>query len=408
VRRLLIIGLAVALVAAGGYALWGGRPYRVSVALASATNVVQGAPVQVNGFEAGKISTLEVRDGKAFLDLDLNGDFAPLHDGAVVTVIWKAVLSERRVQIEDGPASMAEIPSGTVLESVMPKPTELDQILNKLDAPTRADLASFVRRLDSTLDGSEADINATLRSAGPALGSLGSVLEALGTDGPAIKALVTRLNGMLTTLADREQNVRTVVSELSRMSSATVQRRTELADTLKELAPTLEQATITLGHVPGVVAEAKPLLDDLHPATERLPSFARNARPLLADLRPLTAELRPTLEAARVLLDSTPGLLDTATDTLPALGSAVGMLAEPLQYLRPYTPELAGFLSNWNSAFANYDSNGKYARVHGMEGTTSFDATPGFVPPGITYDPYPLPGAIVDEPWADAFGSGMR
>lgn len=396
------------LLVAAGVVLSGGQPYRVSVALASATNVVKGAPIQVNGFEAGTVSSIAVRDGQALLELDMDSDLAPLHEGAVVTVIWKAVLSERRVQIEDGPATGLELPSGTRLPSGMPKPTELDQVLNELDEPTRAELASFVRRLDTTFDGSEADINATLRSAGPALGSLGSVLQALGTDGPAIQALVTRLDGMLTTLASREQDVRTVVEELSRTSSAMVQRRVELAGTLDALAPTLEQANLTLGRVPGVVSESKPLLADLRSATERLPSFARNARPLLADLRPLTAELRPTLEAARLLLDSTPGLLDTATGTLPALSAALGMLEQPVDYLRPYTPETAGFLSNWNSSFANYDSNGKYARVFGMEGTSSFDENPGFVPPGITYDPYPLPGAIVEEPWADAFGSGIR
>lgn len=213
---------------------------------------------------------------------------------------------------------------------------------------------------------------------------------------------------MLETLATREQDVQTVVEQLSRMSNETVQRRQELGDSLTALPPTLVTANETLGRIPSVVDEAKPLLDDLEPATARLPSVARNLRPLLTDLRPLTAELRPTLEAAQLLFDVTPGLLDTANATAPALNTAVDMLEQPVNYLRPYTPEAVGFLSNWGTAFSSYDSNGKFARVHGMEGTTSFNEMPGIVPPGITYDPYPLPGAVVDEAWTDAFGGEIR
>lgn len=406
-RKFLIGGLAVVLLGAAVFALAGGRPYRASVALASATNVVEGGPIEVNGFEAGSIRNLEVRDGQAFLDLDIDQSAAPLHEGAVVTIIWKAVLSERRVQIIDGPATGTALPDGVMLPSTMPKPTEVDHVLNALDAETRTELTSWVQSLDTTLKGSERDIKATLASAGPALGSLGALLQALGTDGPAIKELATRLNGMLVTLAGREQNVRTVVEELGRMSAATSQRTTELSATLDALPPTLRQADKTLGKIPAAVDEVKPLLEDLREPSEKLPEFASDLRAVLKDLRPLAEDLGPTLAALKILFDRTPYLLDIGADTFPLAGESLRVLRQPIDYLRPYTPELVGTASNWGSAFSNFDSNGKYARIHGMEGTSSFDES-AVVPPGEAYDPYPLPGAVVDEPWADAFGSGIR
>lgn len=406
-RKLIIGGLVVVLIGAAVFALAGGRPYRASVSLASATNVVEGGPIEVNGFEAGTVRTLEVRDGQAFVDLDIDESVAPLHEGAVVYIAWKAVLSERRVQIIDGPETNAELPSGIVLPSTMPKPTEVDHVLNALDEETRAELTAFVQSLDTTLKGSEQDIKATLASAGPALGSLGSVLQAVGTDGPAIKALITRLNGMLTTLASREQNVRTVVEELGRMSAATSQRTTELSATLDALPPTLRQAEKTLRKVPEAVDEVQPLLDDLREPSEKLPSFASDLRAVLKDLRPLADDLGPTLNGLSDLFDRTPRLFDDLTNLFPYAGESFRVLQQPVDYLRPYTPEAVGFLSNWDSAFSNYDSNGKYARILGKEGTTSFNES-FVVPPGIAYDPYPLPGAVVDEPWADAFGSGIR
>jgi phospholipid/cholesterol/gamma-HCH transport system substrate-binding protein len=90
------------------------------------------------------------------------------------------------------------------------------------------------------------------------------------------------------------------------------------------------------------------------------------------------------------------------------LTKALDNLSEPLDFLRPYTPEAMGWLSNWNSAFGNYDSNGHFARIFVQGGSTSLMGNPGIVPPGVRVTPYPLPGQNGGTPWTDAFGSGVR
>jgi len=136
---------------------------------------------------------------------------------------------------------------------------------------------------------------------------------------------------------------------------------------------------------------------------------AKNLKPVLQDLRPLVAELGPTLDSAKTLLSYTPGLLDQAHAVVPGATSAVSYLQPAFQFLRPYTPEAASFFALWGSAFANYDANGHYARIFGPQvGGTSFNNNPGITPPGVRQDPYPLPGAAGNQPWADAFGSRPR
>ena len=49
-----------------------------------------------------------------------------------------------------------------------------------------------------------------------------------------------------------------------------------------------------------------------------------------------------------------------------------GAMAE---FLRPYTPEVVGWLSNWASFAGNYDSNGHYARFHILAGLESIMAS---------------------------------
>ncbi|MCF7550730.1 MlaD family protein [Pseudonocardia sp. WMMC193] len=409
-RRVLLALTAAVVVlstsAAGFMAVNG--PYRVSVVLDNATNIIVGSLVKVNGFDAGTVDAIEVVGGKAKLVLDLDGDHAPLHDGAQVSVTWKALLGERLVNITDGPDGNAEIPSGGMITGTQQSPVELDTVLAALDAPTRDKLNSLTRNLNETLAGSEPDINGTLKTAGPAVGALGDVLRGIGTDGEAVKQLVTQLNRTMEILARRDNDVARVVDQLGGAVDQVVAQRQALGDTLKQLPGTLDQAVTTLGNVPDTVDAAVPLLQALEPATEKLPSVSGNLRPLLADLRPAIGDLRPTLVSASRLLQETPGLLDLGATTVPELNTTFTGLTPALDYLRPYSPELAGFLTNWNSANANYDGNGHYARIYVTAGAENVNVNPGVLPPGTTKDLAPLPGSLVDQPWTDAFGEGMR
>lgn len=398
---LLLLGGGLVLKAADG-------DYRVQVALPSATKVVEGAPVLVDGFEAGKVDALEVKDGQALVTLRLDSDFAPLHEGAEVAVSWRAALSERNISVTDGPQSAPEIEDGAAIAGLMPKDVEIDEILAALDAPTREHVQGLVEDLAATLDGRETEMNRTISAAGPTLDALGQVLRALGSDGPAIRNLVTRLNELVGRLAARDQDVQRITSNLATMTQQVANRHSDLAATLQELPETLRQANETLGNVPDVVSAAAPLLEDLDPATARLQPVAADLSPLLRDLRPLAADLRPALAAAERLLGVTPGLLDVSHDVLPGVTSAIDGAKVPVEKIRPYTPEAVGMLSTWASALSNYDADGYFARIYAQAGLATPVVNPGVVPPGVSVDPYPDPGAVVGQPWTDAAGSGVR
>lgn len=405
---LLGIGLPLTLVAVAGLAMVGRDGYQVEVTLESATSVVAGSPVQVDGFDAGTVEKIDVVDGAARLTLSLDEDIAPLHDGAVVLVSWKATLSERIVEVTDGPKKNAEIPDGGLLPGTMPAPTEIDDVLSSLDAPTRTALQSLLGNTAEVLDGKESAVNGTVRTSGPALRELGQLLKALGTDGPAIEHLASRLDQVLAIVAERDTEVRSVVSSLAGLTERVASNRTELRGTLAALPSTLDQAEKTLDKVPATVDDVQPLLEDLAPATKKLGSLSKDLRPLLEDLRPLSADLRPTLASLESLLDHAPGLLDTIDSVSPQATSILGDLRGPVSFLRPYSPEVAGYFTTWASAFANYDSNSNFARILGQQGSTSFNENPGVVPPGLTYDPYPEPGEVVGQSWTDANGSELE
>lgn len=409
-RRYMILALvAVSLVVAGVVAtVRANGGYQFSVLLGSATNLQEGGTVTMNGVAAGTIDSVSVQDGKALVTITLDDTDEALHDGAQATVEWKALLGERWVDIRNGPPANPTIPNGGRISGRQAEPTNIDQVLNALDKPTRDHLRSLVNGVNKTVQGNEKDTHETLRSAGPALASLGEVLNGVGADGPAIRDLVTQMNSMVGTLAGHDKDVRSIVGDLSRATSAAAQQREQLGGALRRLPGTLDTAHQALGHVPGVADKAVPLLRDLRPSTQQLPSVASNLTPVLRRVPPMLDKLGPTVAAADRLLDFTPGLLDSAHQTLPGLTGATSYLQPILNHLRPYTPELAGWVSQWTSNGANYDANGHFVRFYLQEGATTFSNNPGIAPPGTESDQYPLPGANANQPWKDAWGGGVR
>jgi phospholipid/cholesterol/gamma-HCH transport system substrate-binding protein len=409
VTKIPAVALAALLLVGGGL-VWkaADRDYIVQVPLPSAAKVVEGAPVLVDGFEAGSVESLEVKDSQALVTLRLDSDYAPLHEGAEVAISWRAALSERNISVTDGPAEAPEIDAGGTIPGPMPKGVELDEVLAALDEPTRQHLQGLVKKLSATVEGREGQVNRTISATGPTLDALGQVLRAVGSDGPAIRNLVSRLNQLVGRLAARDGDVRQITASLATITERVAEHRSELGETLQELPTTLRQADKTLGHVPDVVSAAVPLLEDLEPATAKLQPVAADLSPLLRDLRPLIADLRPTLAVAERVLGITPGLLDASHDVLPGAAGVIDDVQVPVENVRPYTPEMVGMLTTWASAFSNYDSEGYFSRIFAQAGTTSPLVNPGVVPPGITIDSYPDPGAVVGQPWTDATGSGMR
>lgn len=382
------------------------RGYGLRLVLSNAAELAPGSPVLVNGRPAGKISTLGTKDGKAVVDVTLSAADAPMHSGTTAVVRWKAVLGERYVELVPGPAANATIPSGGMVP-VSQDQVDVDQVLAALDPPTRAHLTSMVQQLDATLKQRPEDLKGFLRTAGPAVDALGQVLKGVGDDGHAIRKLVTDLHTMVGPLASRQGQLQQVVGDVTNLTTQVAPQQQQLRDALAALPPTLSQAKSTLDKVPGTVENATPLLADLRPATAQLGEVSKNLSPFLSDLRPAVAQLRPTLSAASELLKNTPQLLDSAHAVVPDLNSVVERLNPAVNFLRPYTPDLAGWLANWGSAFGYYDSQGHYAGAVIRAGVASLDENPG-LPLTVNTNPAPAPGTASGQPWTDAQGSGMR
>lgn len=400
------LAAAAAVAVVGGVVALDDDDYELDLVVPSAAQVVDGGKVRIGGVDVGEVSDLAVRDGKAVVTVSITDeDYVPLHEGTTSRVEWQSALGERIVTLTPGPETNPALPSGAMYEAQSSQ-VEADQVLAALDAPTRKRLNSLVQRLHLTTDGKEADIRASLRSAGPSIQALGEILAAVGRDGPAIRAMVRELHQMTAGLAKRADRVSATVGNLTRLTGEVGSRHEDLATLLAELPGTLDAARTTLDKVPHVAEAAGPLLDDLRPATARLPGIAGNLEPTLDDLGPVVGRLRPTLAATNELLGYAPGLLDAGHQTLPALAEMFQQFGPAAQFLRPYTPELVGFVTQFGASFSAYDGQGHGWTVSPVPGLASAEL-PGAVP-FASVDGRPAPGTSVGQPWTDAHGGAIR
>jgi phospholipid/cholesterol/gamma-HCH transport system substrate-binding protein len=195
-RRLVTVGatvvVAVFVVAAAlnFLGIGGGGGYQATFVFPQATNLFAGSRAQIDGFNVGLVKGLEVRDGKALVKVTLDDQHAPLREGTTARIDWQSLPGERIVQIAPGPKTNAALPDGAMITATTPR-VELDQVLAALDPDTRAALRRIVPGLEQALAGHEEDLGATLQSAGPALHAATDVLDAIGSDGPALQTLLT-------------------------------------------------------------------------------------------------------------------------------------------------------------------------------------------------------------------------
>jgi phospholipid/cholesterol/gamma-HCH transport system substrate-binding protein len=257
--------------------------------------------------------------------------------------------------------------------TVVPR-VEIDQIVSQMDPATRAKLTALIPQLNNIVKGQGTqNTQETLQSAEPAVKALAQVLNAVGADGQTLHQLVTDMAGLSTRLVNRQGDLTNTVSGLDQSMSAIATQTGSLSSGINQLPSTLSQAQATLDQVPGTTQAALPLLSDLNTTSADLPAFSAKLEPVLTALQPVSQKLIPTFLGLDNLLHYTPALVNTANATVPQVTQAATEVQPAVSFLRPYTPELAGFLTNWGNTFSTFDNTGHLVPVPVVFGATSSD-----------------------------------
>jgi phospholipid/cholesterol/gamma-HCH transport system substrate-binding protein len=364
----------------------GGSGYTVSATFANGGQLVKGNTVEVGGRAVGTIDSVSLDDhGQARVDMSVGSDFDPLHAGttAVIRASSLSGIANRYVELHPGPNNAPQIPDGGHIDSDKTQaPVDLDQLFNALDPATRKGLQQLVQGSAAQYKGRAQQAADSLKYLNPALSGSARLTRELVRDQVAFRRFVQDTAATVTAIDSRRTDLAALVGNANTTAKAIGDENVALGRALGLLPGTLRRANTTFVNLRAALGDLDTLVNASKPATKNLAKLFAQLRPLVADARPTIRDLRYLIQrqgSNNDLIDLTakaPALAKIANETFPRDITSLQKSLPVLSYIRPYAPELTGWITKFGQAANVYDANGHYARIQPIFNTFQYTDTP--------------------------------
>ena len=382
-RGAAIGSLIVAVIAIGILMFSNGGGEEYVLHLQSANQLVKGNEVRVGGLPVGKITDISLsKDNQANVKINVDDEFAPLHEGttAIVRVNSLPSVANRYIALTPGPNNMPEIPDGGVLPTdKTTNAVDLDQLFNTLDPKTRKGLQGVLQGFATWYAGQSENTNKGFKYLGGSLGSFAQVMAEVSRDQKVFTDLVVNASRALSAVASRRDDLAELVTNGSAFARALGTENASLDKALSLFPATLRQGSTTFRNLRSTLDDLDRLTNVSKPATKHLAPFLRKFADLFKTMQPTFHDFR--------MLVNTPGKANDITDLtrqFPSLEklartntknsvAALKQSQKVIEFLRPYAPDFAAWITHFATVPAYYDANGHYARVLPIFNAFSYD-----------------------------------
>lgn len=343
----------------------GDDPYIVKAIYEDAGGLTENYDVKVDGIPAGSVSRVELDDqDRAVLTLEIDEGAAPIGAGARADARPVNLLGEKYVDLDLGDRSRPQ-PSGTVIPPERTgAPVELDDVLNTLDASTRARLRILINETGVALTGRGADFNGLLRVMPKALDETREVIDEVNEQTARIRSAISAGDRVIAQVHDHRGDLNRLVKSAGDALGTVAEKRAELGQTLTAAPGALRSMTATLRELETTAGQLGPVSRSLRrtatPLTETLaalPGFAKDTTSTLekaVDVAPALAKLgrEATPDVKRVT--KTTGELSTFLDDLAPVmrGLQRGVMRDAI-----------GLMDGWSELIQRSDGLGHISRV---------------------------------------------
>ena len=326
-----VIALFVLAVGIGGYILNQQRlrfplvqetPFRLEVELADAQAVIpgQGQTVRVAGVRVGDIGSVELEDGKAIVELQIEPEHKDLiKRDATALLRTKTGLKDMFLEVDPGTGPPMEEDGRITSENTAPD-IDPDEVLAALDADTRDYLKLLITGAGKGLEGRGSDLRETFRRFEPLHRDLARVTQAIARRRANLKRLVNTYGKLTKELAESDGDVTRLVRASNAVLDAFASEEANLSAAISKLPGALEETGTALVKADRLGRVLGPTLESLRPAFRQLDEtnsqvlpLAREGTPIVRDqLRPFARIATPYLRdfgaAARDLSKAGPDL----------------------------------------------------------------------------------------------------
>lgn len=408
IGRIVAIGaIAGAIVLVLIVVLGGGSAYHVTANFQSSSQLVKGNLVEVGGSEIGSVDSISLApNGEATVGLKItDGEFSPLREGTTA-IIRQASLSgiaNRYVDLNlpTGPDSEnPEIPDGGSIGTARTTtPVDLDELFDTIDSQTRVAIQDFISNSEIMLHGKGEAANRGLVYLNPALSTTRQLLEEVNRDTPVLEGFVVDSAKLVTTLAERRDDVAALIGNLNSTARALGDNKTALASSISDLPGFMRSANTAFVNLRSTLNKLDPVVNASKPVVARSGS-GNDLQELLPELRKFTADAKPTVRNLDAviqrrgpdndLVEATKSFVPLENIALqrqertvapggrkfkvnngnpvdgafPETAKALNDTTPIIAFGRPYTPALFGWFDDFSTPTAGTDALSGTSRAH--------------------------------------------
>ncbi len=341
---------------------------------AQAVTPGQGQSVTIAGAKIGEISSVELRDGRAVVSMNLTPRYARyIYRNATMLLRPKTGLKDETVEVSPGTPAAGRVPSGYTIPVTQTSPDgNLDEFLAALDTDTRAYLQELLAGAAQGLSGNSANLSATLKRFAPLARELQEIGREVAKRQVNVGRAIHNFRLLLEALGNKDTQLAQLVDSSNAVLATFSAQDRAVQATLHELPGVLTQANHSFGklatavHVTGSTLHAlEPFAKSLAPAERASQAALRMTTPILEnEVRPLLREILPVIDQLQPSLQAFAQASPQVTTSFTVLNELFNELA-----YNP-GPNQAGF--GFFAAWGAHDLNSVLAQgeAHGAVGQT--------------------------------------
>lgn len=286
-----LAGLFVLVVVAGTAfqrGLLGSGDYVVRVPTDNAQGIYPGSDVLIAGVEAGSVQSVTLGSGGlAVITAQIDPAYAPIHTDATASIRPKSLLGEMYVGIDPGSGGPT-LPSGGSLPHLqVNRSTDLQQVINTFNRPTREKLQTVIDELGGGLDGEGANASTAIGNGNKDLSDLAGIAQTLAQRDQDLQLVIQDLNSVLSELAQSDRR-----QELGALIQNTQQLLANLDRQQRQIQAAITSTNAALAGLAGGLTGTEPSLAGV---ASELPGTAEKGNLVIGNLATDSNELLPNL-----------------------------------------------------------------------------------------------------------------
>lgn len=369
-KTLIAVITALGLVALTGFVLMGrgGNDDQAELVAVfdDASPLVAGNVVKASGVDVGKITDVELRDGKARVEMRIDRSVLPLHEDAKATITTQDLLGERFIRLHRGSPDAPVMSTMTIPTKNTDRVVDLQDVLNAVDTPTSVALSALLTDTGEGLRGRGKQADDALAALAPAMKQTSDLAAILEDQNELLTRLVDNTQPVASSIAvDEGRQLDQLVDSATRSLEIVASERAALQAALARLPQTLRSARAALAELAGTaeptrrtLKSLRPITDDLDDVSGELQKFADAADPALGSLPPVLERADQLLAEAAPVVSA---LRPAGKDLVPTSRSGAQLMGTALS--GQSLTDLMEFAEGWSLATSDYDAISHYFKA---------------------------------------------